>query len=141
MTTLYRTRALATGGRAGRAATDDGSLTLPLVSPKELGGSGGEGANPEQLFACGYAACFLSTLRFVAGRRKLHLSADSRVAATVGLGMRDDGSGFGLDVTLDVALPGTARDLAAELVAEADGICPYSHLARDSLDVRLTLAA
>lgn len=140
MKVLYRTSATATGGRSGSASVDDGSLTLSLATPKELGGTGGEGTNPEQLFACGYAACFLSALGFVAGRRRVSLPAASRVTATVGIGPRDDGGGFGLYVALSVALPDIDRQVASELVDAAHAACPYSHLAREGLDVRLTLA-
>jgi len=141
MNILYRTSASATGGRTGRAVTQDGTLALDLVTPKELGGAGGEGTNPEQLFASGYAACFLGALKFVAGRRKVALGSDASVTATVGIGMRDDGTGFGLDVALSVTLPGIDAALASDLVAEADVVCPYSHLARNGLDVRIALDA
>lgn len=141
MTILYQARASAIGGRTGRTATDDGAFDVTLAMPPELGGAGGEGANPEQLFACGYAACFLGAIRLVAKRRKVTLAPDARVHATVGIGMRNDGSGFGLDVALAVDLPGLAPTLAAELVEEADDVCPYSHLARGNADVRLALAA
>lgn len=140
MKVLYQTSATATGGRTGRATVDDGCLSLSLATPKELGGPGGEGANPEQLFACGYAACFLSALGFVAGRRKVPLPKESHVTATVGIGPRDDGAGFGLDVALAVTLVGLDRQLASELLEAAHAACPYSHLAREGLDVRLTLA-
>ncbi|WP_121114529.1 organic hydroperoxide resistance protein [Croceibacterium ferulae] len=141
MNILYQTSASATGGRTGSASVDDGSLTIALVTPRELGGPGGEGANPEQLFACGYAACFLSALRFIAGRRKVSLPEDSKVTAQVGIGARPDGAGFSLDVALSVSLPGVESDVAADLLQEAHSVCPYSHLAREGLDVRLNLAA
>jgi Ohr subfamily peroxiredoxin len=141
MNILYQTSASAIGGRTGSASVDDGSLTLALVTPKELGGSGGDGANPEQLFACGYAACFHSALRFIAGRRKISLSDNSTVTAQVGIGARPDGAGFSLDVALSVSLPGLEPQVAEDLMQEAHGVCPYSHLAREGLDVRLNLAA
>jgi Ohr subfamily peroxiredoxin len=141
MNILYRTQATATGGRTGKAATADGAFSVDLVTPKELGGSGGEGANPEQLFASGYAACFLSALRFVAAQRKVPLSEDSSVTAEVGIGKRADGQGFGLDVALTVDLPDVESATARELVDQAHAVCPYSHLARNGLDVRLALAA
>ena len=141
MNILYRTSATATGGRTGSVAVGDGSLNLNLSTPRELGGSGGDGANPEQLFASGYAACFLSALRFVAGRRKVALSDSSTVTAEVGIGPRDDGAGFGLDVALSISLPEVDQTSASELVSEAHASCPYSHLTREGLDVRLTLAS
>ena len=141
MNILYRTEAKATGGRTGRASTTDGAFSVALVRPKELGGTGGEGTNPEQLFASGYAACFLSALQFVAGRQKVKISEDSSVTAAVGIGKRDDGQGFGLDVALTISLPGITPDVARELVDQAHVVCPYSHLTRNGLDVRLSLAA
>ncbi|UEM07577.1 organic hydroperoxide resistance protein (plasmid) [Skermanella rosea] len=141
MNILYRTAATATGGRTGHAATTDGAFSVALVTPKELGGAGGEGANPEQLFASGYAACFLGALRFVAAQRKVKIADDISVTAAVGIGPRDDGQGFGLDVALTIALPGIDAGLARELVEQAHVVCPYSHATRGGLDVRLTLAA
>ena len=140
MNVLYRTEAVATGGRTGSAATKDGALRVSLVTPKELGGPGGEGNNPEQLFAAGYSACFLGALKFVASQRKVKIAEDSTVTAAVGIGKRDDGQGFGLDVALTIDLPGVDREVAQELVDAAHIVCPYSHATRGSLDVRLSLA-
>ena len=140
MNILYRTQVPATGGRTGKASTADGAFSVALVTPKELGGPGGEGNNPEQLFAAGYAACFLGALKFVAGQRKLAIPEDSIVTAAVGIGKRDDGEGFGLDVALTIALPGIEASIARELVDQAHIVCPYSHLTRIGLDVRLSLA-
>jgi Ohr subfamily peroxiredoxin len=141
MNILYRTEATATGGRTGQASTTDGAFSARLVTPKELGGPGGDGTNPEQLFASGYAACFLSALMFVAGQRKVKITDDSSVTAAVGIGKRDDGQGFGLDIALTVALPGIDPALARELTDQAHIVCPYSNLARGGADVRLSLAA
>lgn len=141
MNVLYRTEATATGGRTGSAATADGALAVALVTPKELGGPGGPGNNPEQLFAAGYAACFLGALKFVAGQRKVRITQDSTVTAAVGIGKRDDGQGFGLDVALTIALPGVDAAVARALVDQAHIVCPYSHATRGGLDVRLSLAA
>ena len=141
MDILYRTESTATGGRTGTAATTDGTFSVALVTPKELGGPGGPGTNPEQLFASGYAACFLGALKFVASQRKVKIADDSNVTAAVGIGKRDDGQGFGLDVALTVALPGVDPAIARELVDQAHIVCPYSHLARNGLAVRLSLAA
>ncbi|MET0336330.1 MAG: organic hydroperoxide resistance protein [Caulobacter sp.] len=140
MNVLYRTEAVATGGRTGSAATTDGALSVSLVTPKELGGPGGEGNNPEQLFAAGYAACFLGALKFVAGQKKIAVSPETTVAATVGIGPRDDGQGFGLDVALKITLPGIDADAAKALVDAAHIVCPYSHATKGSLDVRLSIA-
>lgn len=139
MTILYRTQATASGGRTGQAATADGSFSVTLTTPKELGGAGGEGNNPEQLFAAGYAACFLGALKFVAARRKATIGDEARVTAEVGIGPRADGKGFGLDVSLRIALPGLETDVARELVDEAHIVCPYSDATRGGLDVRLAL--
>ncbi|HMO75011.1 MAG TPA: organic hydroperoxide resistance protein [Sphingopyxis sp.] len=141
MKILYRTEATATGGRTGQASTTDGAFRVALVTPKELGGPGGDGNNPEQLFAAGYAACFLGALKFVAGQRKVKIDEASTVTAAVGIGPRDDGQGFGLDVALTIALPGIEAGVARDLVDQAHVVCPYSHATRGSLDVRLTLAA
>lgn len=135
----YAAKATATGGgRNGHAKTEDGSLDLTMAVPKEMGGSG-TGNNPEQLFATGYAACFLGAMRFVASQGK-HVAVpdDASVSATVGIGPRED-KGFGLAVTLDITLPGVDRAEAEALVAEADTICPYSHAVRGNVDVTLNV--
>ncbi|NBB23557.1 Ohr family peroxiredoxin [Porphyrobacter sp. SLTP] len=135
---LYTTRATATGGRDGRARTDDGTFEVALVTPKEMGGNG-QGNNPEQLFAAGYAACFLSAMKFVGSQGKhAKVPADASVSATVGIGPRQD-KGFGLAVTLDIALPGLDAADAEALVAEADTVCPYSHAVRGNIEVRLAV--
>jgi len=140
MTILYTTEAVATGGRTGIARSSDGHLSVTLDTPKELGGAGGAGTNPEQLFAAGYAACFLGALKYVAGHKRMKLAEDSSVAVTVGVGPRADGKGFGLDLALSVTLPGIEREVAEDLVAQADIVCPYSHLACTDTAVRLTVA-
>lgn len=139
MNVLYRTQATATGGRTGSAATADGAFSVKLVTPKELGGPGGEGNNPEQLFAAGYSACFLGAIKFVAGKKQVKVADDSTVTAKVGIGPRDDGQGFGLDVALDISLPGIDREIAQAIVDQAHIVCPYSNATRNGLDVRLTL--
>jgi Ohr subfamily peroxiredoxin len=140
MKALYVTNATATGGRDGRAATDDGKLQVKLATPKELGGGGGEATNPEQLFAAGYAACFLSAIKYVAAQSKTKIADESAVTASVGVGPRDDGQGFGLDVALAISLPGLDPSAAKDLVTKAHIVCPYSHATRGNLDVRLTTA-
>lgn len=135
---LYRTAAVAHGGRDGRVATTDGALDLALGMPKELGGAG-KGNNPEQLFASGYAACFLSALKFVAAQQgKGQAVAEATIKATVGIGPRSD-KGFGLEVELEASLPGVEREEALALVEEADTVCPYSHAVRGNISVKLTV--
>jgi Ohr subfamily peroxiredoxin len=138
MTPLYTAHASATGGREGVASTSDGKFEARLSTPKELGGAGGEGTNPEQLFAAGYSACFLGALKFVASQSKIALPADASVSASVGIGKRDDGQGFGLVVELKASLPGVPADQAADLVRRADVVCPYSHAIRGNVQVTLS---
>jgi Ohr subfamily peroxiredoxin len=136
---LYRTSATATGGREGHARTDDGRVELQLSTPKELGGGGGPGTNPEQLFAAGYSACFLGALKVAAQQLKLRIPADATVKATVGIGPRSEG-GFGITADLIVSLPGIERADAQKLVETAHQICPYSNATRNNVDVGLTVA-
>lgn len=133
---LYTTSATATGGRDGHAATTDGSLDVKLATPKELGGGGGEGNNPEQLFAAGYSACFLGAMKFVSSQGGPKVPPDTKVNATVGIGPRSEG-GFGLDIELDVSLPGLDRAEAEALVDKAHQVCPYSNATRNNVPVRL----
>jgi osmotically inducible protein OsmC len=135
---LYRTSARAVGGRNGRTATLDGSLDVKLNRPKELGGVGGEGNNPEQLFAAGYSACFLSAMQFVASQGGPKVPNDASVTATIGIGPRSEG-GFGLTVALAVSLPGLDRADAKTLVAKAHEVCPYSNAIRNNIDVDLSV--
>ena len=134
----YRTTATAHGGRDGTARTEDGTFEVKLATPKELGGAGGPGNNPEQLFAAGYAACFIGAMKAAAGSLKLRVPAETTVTATVGIGPRSEG-GFGLDVELRVQLPGLDRADAERLVAAAHQICPYSNATRNNVDVRLSV--
>jgi len=140
MAIAYTAHASATGGRDGRATSDDGVLDLQLVVPKELGGPGGPGANPEMLFAAGHSACFLGAMKFVAGKQKLQVPADAKVSADVGIGPRDDGTGFGIAVTLNVSLPGMDKAVAEKLVADADIVCPYSHATRGNIPRELKVS-
>lgn len=135
----YRTSATATGGRDGQAATTDGTLNVKLTIPKELGGPGGPGNNPEQLFAAGYAACFIGAMKAVAGAQKLRVPSDTAVTATVGIGPRSEG-GFGITADLKISLPGLDRADAQRLVDAAHQVCPYSNATRGNVDVGLTLA-
>lgn len=136
---LYRTSARATGGRDGQSGTLDGAVNVKLSIPKELGGPGGDGVNPEQLFATGYAACFLGAMKFVASQGGPKVPADTTVTATVGIGPRSEG-GFGLEIALAVSLPGVARPEAETLVAKAHEVCPYSNATRNNIDVKLSVA-
>jgi lipoyl-dependent peroxiredoxin len=140
MSILYTTKASATGGREGHAASEDGVLDVKLTTPKELGGNGATGTNPEQLFAAGYSACFLGALKFAAGQQKVKVPEDAKVTATVGIGPRDDGKGFGIEVSISVDLPGIDRETGEKLVAAAHIVCPYSHAMRTSTEVSATLA-
>ena len=134
MKVLYSTEATSTGGgRDGHASTADGTLDLDMRPPKEMGGSG-EGANPEQLFATGFAACFHSAMQHVAREKKLDVTG-STVTARVGIGPLDDRPGFALTVGLDVALPTLARDDAEQLVETAHQVCPYSNATRGNIEV------
>ena len=135
---LYKTSASATGGRDGHAETADGSLKFTLSTPKELGGAGGPGNNPEQLFAAGYSACFIGAMKFVASKGGPKVPPDTRITTTVGIGPRSEG-GFGLDIQLDISLPGLARAEAEELVQKAHQVCPYSNATRNNVPVRLNV--
>lgn len=135
----YTTQATANGGRDGRATTADGTLDVKLSTPKELGGGGGAGNNPEQLFAAGYSACFLGALKFVAGQEKVRVPDDSTVTATVGIGPRSEG-GFGITAALRISLPGLDRAQAEDLVQKAHQVCPYSNATRGNVDVKLEVA-
>ena len=140
MKTLYHAHASATGGRTGNAETDDGKLKLTLSTPKELGGDGGAGTNPEQLFASGYAACFLGALKYTAGQEKVKIPEDASVTADIGMGPRDDGKGFGITAALTVKIPGMDRAKAQDLVSKAEIVCPYAHATRGNIESSFTVA-
>jgi osmotically inducible protein OsmC len=141
MKILYTAHGSATGGREGQAATDTGNVKLVLNTPKELGGGGGDGTNPEQLFAMGYSACFLGALKFAAGKESVKIPDDARVSADVGIGPRDDGKGFGIAVKLTISAPGIEKAKLEDLVQKAHIVCPYSDATRGNIDVELTVAA
>src|SRR5882672_4450831 len=122
---MYRAHAKATGGRDGRALSSDNVLDLKLTVPREMGGAGGAGTNPEQLFAAGYSACFLGALKFVAAREKVALSPATSIEGTVGIGAIP--TGFGIEVELKISLPGLAPDAAQALINQAHIVCPYSN--------------
>ena len=137
MTTLYQTRATAVGGREGNARSDDGLLGVKLAMPKALGGNG-QGTNPEQLFAAGYAACFQSAMAHVARQQKIALTG-STVTGVVGLAAQD--VGFKLEVALEVETQGLTQAEAEALVATAHQVCPYSNATRGNVDVAITTKA
>ena len=139
MNILYTTEATSTGGREGSSATKDGKISVVLSTPKELGGGGGAGTNPEQLFAMGYSACFLGALKFVAGKAHVTVPADATVTGQVGIGARDDGGGFGIEVALTIHVPGLDLDKVKELVAGAHVVCPYSNATKGNIPVTLNV--
>jgi Ohr subfamily peroxiredoxin len=134
---LYTATATATGGRDGRAVSSDNLLEVKLSTPRELGGQGGDGTNPEQLFAAGYSACFIGALKFVAGQQKQQLPADTAVTGKVGIGQIP--GGFGLEVELNVCLPGLEQAAAEQLTEAAHKVCPYSNATRGNIEVRLNV--
>ncbi|MFZ6724451.1 organic hydroperoxide resistance protein [Undibacterium sp. MH2W] len=138
MQVLYTANATATGGRDGRATSNDNQLSVKLTTPKELGGAGGEGTNPEQLFAAGYSACFIGAMKFVGANEKIAVPADVSVNGLVGIGPNGKG-GFGITVALNVSLPGLDRAVAQDLINKAHEVCPYSNATRGNVDVTITL--
>jgi lipoyl-dependent peroxiredoxin len=136
---IYTAHAIATGGREGTAKTDDGKLSLKLDTPIEMGGKG-DGTNPEQMFAVGYAACFIGALKFTAKAQKISLPAETSISADVAFGTRPNGAkGFNIQVAMAVTIPGMERDKAELLVQEAHQVCPYSNATRGNVDVALTV--
>jgi Ohr subfamily peroxiredoxin len=138
MNALYETEATAHGAREGRVSSADGIIDLQLVKPKRLGGDGSPGANPETLFACGYAACFEGAVRFVIGQQKLE-GVDVWITAKVGIGRLDIG-GLGLEVTLTGRFEGIDAAGAEALMQAAHQVCPYSRATRGNIEVTLQLA-
>lgn len=134
---LYRGQATSTGGRDGKSATSDGSLDLKLMTPKELGGGGGPGTNPEQLFAAGYSACFIGAMKFAAMQEKKKLPDATTVTGIVGIGQVP--GGFGLEVELQIKVPEMDKAEVNALVQKAHGICPYSNATRGNIQVTLTV--
>ncbi|MBQ0748476.1 MAG: organic hydroperoxide resistance protein [Marinobacter sp.] len=132
---LYRASAEATGGRDGRAISSDGVLDVELTTPQAMGGAGGKGTNPEQLFAAGYSACFIGAMKFVAGRDKLPMPEDASIEGEVGIGQIP--GGFGIEVELKISLPGMDDTQADTLIKEAHKVCPYSNATRGNIDVTL----
>ncbi|MGP0012672.1 organic hydroperoxide resistance protein [Pseudomonas sp.] len=133
---FYAGQTSVTGGREGRALSTDGALDLPLSTPRQLGGAGGPGTNPEQLFAAGHSACFLGAMKLAAAQDKGVLPATTRVTSKVGLG-KDAAGNYGLEVELRIAIPGFSREQVQSLVDRAHQTCPYSRAIRGNVDVTL----
>jgi len=140
MEILYRAHATASGGGRdeGRSATDDGKIDVRLSVPTELGGKGGDGTNPEQLFATGYAACYLGALRLVSGKAGTPVGPDTKVEAGGGFGKNTRGEGFNLDVTLKVTDHGLDEAVINDLIHKAHQVCPYSNATRGNVEVALS---
>jgi lipoyl-dependent peroxiredoxin len=137
---LYTATATATGGRAGTAKSSDGVLDLALTTPKELGGNGAPGTNPEQLFAAGYSACFIGAMKAVAGKQKISLPAEVSITSDVAIGPHANKPGaFGIQVDMKITVPGMDRAALEALVATAHEVCPYSNATRGNVDVTLTI--
>ncbi len=137
---VYTAHATSTGGRTGTTESSDGAIKLALVTPKELGGAGGAGTNPEQLFAAGYSACFIGAMKAVSARQKLALSSEVSIKSSVSIGpMTGKPGAFGIAVTMDISVPGMDRAALEQLVAAAHEVCPYSNATRGNIDVTLTV--
>ena len=136
---VYTAYAQATGGREGHVKSDDGAMDFPLTTPKELGGAGTFGVNPEQMFAGGYAACFIGALKVVAGKEKVKLPEATKIAGEVSIGPIP--GGFNIAVVLNISLPGLEASTANDLIEKAHLVCPYSNATRGNIDVELKLVA
>lgn len=137
MTVLYTAEATAWGGRQGRSASSDGNLDVELVRPTEMGGPGGPGTNPEQLFAVGYAGCFHSALQLVAREAKADVS-ESAVTVRIGLLRGDDGT-YSISAEIEAEIPGMPAEDARKLLERAHEVCPYSNATRNNVDHKLVL--
>jgi Ohr subfamily peroxiredoxin len=134
---LYRGHGKATGGRDGRVQIMDADLNLKMTTPKEMGGGGGAGANPEQMFAAGYSACFIGAMKFVAGQEKMKLPDDTNIEGIVGIGQIP--GGFGIEVELKISVPGFDKAKVKAIVDKAHTVCPYSNATRNNVEVKLTI--
>ncbi len=134
---VYQAHAKASGGRDGRAVSSDGAIDVKLTVPKEMGGAGAAGSNPEQLFAAGYAACFIGAMKHVAMMKKIKLPSDPVIDSTVGIGPIP--KGFGIEVEMNITVPGMEKADAEALVAAAHEVCPYSNATRNNIDVKLNV--
>jgi len=139
MDVLYKAHATASGGgRNGRSHTDDGKIDVSLSVPKAMGGDDGPGTNPEQLFATGYAACYLGALRLVSGKAGTPVGPDTQVHSTVGFGPNTRGEGYNLDIALKITDHGLDQATIDDLIAKAHQVCPYSNATRGNVDVALS---
>jgi len=137
---IYSAQATSTGGRTGTSSTSDGRLNIDLSTPKELGGDGGAGTNPEQLFAAAYSACFIGAIKVVAGAQDLDVPENVSITADVGIGpMTGKEGAFSINASLAVSIPGMERATAEKLVADAHEVCPYSNATRGNVDVKLSV--
>ena len=137
---VYTAHATSVGGRSGRSESSDGALKVQLSTPKEMGGDGGPGTNPEQLFAAGYSACFIGAMNAVAARQKTKLAGEPKIDADVSIGPLTGKPGaFGIAVEMRISVPGLDREAAEKLVAAAHEVCPYSNATRGNVDVTLTV--
>jgi lipoyl-dependent peroxiredoxin len=135
---LYTAHATSTGGRTGSTESSDGAIKLALVTPKELGGAGGLGTNPEQLFASGYSACFIGAMKAVAGREKIKLPGEVSIKSSVAIGpMTGKAGAFSIAVEMHISVPGMESAALEQLVAMAHEVCPYSNATRGNIDVVL----
>jgi Ohr subfamily peroxiredoxin len=141
MKNIYQATVTSNGGRDGRSISNDNKLDVALSTPKELGGLGGEGTNPEQLFAAGYSACFIGALKFVAGQKKIRLPNELNVKAVIGIGENPKGIGFAISADLTVSLPGIEEGVAEELVEQAHLVCPYSNATRGNISLTTHIGA
>lgn len=136
---LYRAEATATGGREGKVTSSNQTFDLQLTTPKELGGNGNFGTNPEQLFAAGYSACFIGALKFVAMTDKIKLPTEPTIQGKVGIGPIP--TGFGIEVELNITLAGLEKSVAEALIQKAHVVCPYSNATRGNIEVKLNLVS
>ncbi|MBJ7536052.1 organic hydroperoxide resistance protein [Marinomonas transparens] len=139
MQAVYSATATSTGGRDGRSVSSDNKLDLALSTPTELGGAGGEGTNPEQLFAAGYSACFIGALKLVASQQKIKVPNDVNVTATIGIGENTKGEGFNICADLEVSVPNVEVSVVEKLVEAAHQVCPYSNATRGNIEVNFTI--
>ena len=142
MDVIYKAHAVSTGGGRdeGRSATDDGKVDVLLSLPAEMGGKGGAGTNPEQLFAAGYAACYMGALRLVSGKAGTPVGPDTKIHTTVGIGANTRGEGYNLDIAIKVTDTGLDKAVIDELIHKAHMVCPYSNATRGNVDVALSAA-
>ncbi|MDF2180609.1 organic hydroperoxide resistance protein [Neptuniibacter sp. CAU 1671] len=139
MKAVYTASVTSSGGREGRSVSSDKRLDIKLSTPAEMGGDGGPGTNPEQLFAAGYSACFIGAMKYVAAQEKLKLPAEPEITASVGIGENPKGTGFAICVTMEISVVGMETELLKDLVDKAHQVCPYSNATRDNIDVDLIL--